>query len=96
MTFRPPGPPRPNPIGTEASLDGDSVPKPLGFTAFAPEWLFSLGRPSPPRHSGPWAGAPVASLRCRILRPGEVSILRAILAKMTSMQKNLPERSLVG
>ena len=36
-------------------------------------WFF-LGRLSPPRHSGRWVGAPVASLRCRILRPGEVSI----------------------
>ncbi len=32
------------------------------------------GRLAPPRHSGCWVGAPVASLRCRILRPGEVSI----------------------
>jgi len=34
----------------------------------------SLGRLTPPRHSGRWVGAPVASLRCRTLRPGEVSI----------------------
>ena len=27
-----------------------------------------------PLHSGRWVGAPVASLRCRILRPGKVSI----------------------
>ena len=33
-------------------------------------------RLAPPRHSGPWVGAPVASLRCRTLRPGEVSINR--------------------
>jgi hypothetical protein len=55
---------------------GDSVPKPLGFTAFPPEWLFSLGRLTPPRHSGRWVGARVASLRSPILRPGEVSINR--------------------
>jgi hypothetical protein len=33
-----------------------------------------LGRLAPPRHSGRWVGARVASLRCPILRPGEVSI----------------------
>ena len=32
------------------------------------------GRPAPPRHSGPWVGALVASLRCRVLRPGVASI----------------------
>jgi hypothetical protein len=54
-------------------LVGDSVPKPLGFIAFAPEccWEGGLRRPN---HSGRWVGAPVASLRCRILSPGEVSI----------------------
>ena len=35
-----------------------------------------LGRLAPPRHSGRWVGARVASLRCPILRPGEVSINR--------------------
>jgi hypothetical protein len=51
---------------------GDSVPKPLGFSAFPPEWLFRfLGRQTPPRHSGRWIGARVASLRRPILRPGE-------------------------
>jgi hypothetical protein len=28
-------------------------------------------RLAPPRHSGRWVVAPVASLRCRILRPGD-------------------------
>ncbi len=55
-------------------LIGDSVPKPLGFSAFPPEWLFSLGRLAPPRHSGRWVGARVASLRSPILRPGKASI----------------------
>jgi hypothetical protein len=32
--------------------------------------LSSLRRPEPPRHSGRWIGAQVASLRCRTLRPG--------------------------
>ena len=57
----------------KAFLVGDAVPKPLGFTALPPEW-FLLGRLPPPRHSGRWVGARVASLRCLILRPGEVSI----------------------
>ena len=65
-------------------LVGDAVPKPLGFTAFPPEWLFSLGRLAPPRHSGRWVGARVASLRCPILRPGEASINR----KMRRKKKN--------
>jgi hypothetical protein len=55
----------------KAFLVGDAVPKPLGFTALPPEWL-SSGRLTPPRHSGRWVGARVASLRCLILRPGEV------------------------
>jgi hypothetical protein len=58
-------------IRTQAFLDGDAVPMPLGFTAFSPEWLGSLGRLAPPRHSGRWVGARVASLRSPILRPGE-------------------------
>lgn len=32
------------------------------------------GRLAPPRHSGSRAGAPVASLRCRILRAGVLRI----------------------
>ena len=35
------------------------------------------GTADPPRHSGPWVGAPVASLRGRTLRPGAVSITPA-------------------
>ena len=62
---------------------------PLGFTAFAPEWLL-LGRLAPPRHSGPWVGAPVASLRCRTLRPGEISINQGA-ARKHSYRKLLPE-----
>jgi hypothetical protein len=68
------GLPQAKPNRKEAFLVGDAVPKPLGFNALPPEWLVSLGRLAPPRHSGRWVGAPVASLRCRILRPGEVSI----------------------
>jgi len=58
----------------EAFSIGDSVPKPLGFSALPPEWLLSLGRLAPPRRSGRWVGARVASLRSPILRPGKSSI----------------------
>jgi hypothetical protein len=76
MRVRPLGSPEPKSNRKEALLVGDAVPKPLGFNALPPEWLIDLGRLAPPRHSGRWVGAPVASLRCRILRPGEVSISR--------------------
>ena len=81
MNLRPDDLPGPKPNRKEAFLVGDAVPKPLGFTAFPPEWLFFLGRLAPPRHSGRWIGAQVASLRCLILRPGEVSINRAAQRK---------------
>ena len=61
--------------GRRLSLDAGLCPKPLGFIAFPPEWL-ARGGLSPPRHSGRWIGARVASLRCRILRPGGASIDR--------------------
>src|SRR5205814_2921376 len=61
----------------EGFLYGDSVPKPLGFSAFPPEMavLFGAAVGAPP-FSGRWVGARVASLRCPILRPGEDSINR--------------------
>jgi hypothetical protein len=54
-------------------LVGGSFPQTQGFIAFWPQclWQGGLRRPN---HSGRWVGAPVASLRCRILSPGEVSI----------------------
>jgi len=69
--------PEQNQIERGLSILGDSVPKPLGFTAFTPEWQVCLGRLGRPAtlhafpHSGRWIGAQVASLRCPILRPGE-------------------------
>jgi hypothetical protein len=72
---------------------GDSVPKPLGFTAFPPEWLFSLGRLTPPRHSGRWVGARVASLRSPILRPGEASINRVARQWTAQLKTILPKVS---
>jgi len=80
-------------FGGRLFLVGDSVPKPLGLTAFPPEWLFSLGRLAPPRHSGRWVGARVASLRSLILRPGEVSINRVARRMATQFQKLLPKVS---
>jgi hypothetical protein len=76
MNQRPYNSPGAKPNRKKAFLLGDAVPKPLGFTAFPPEWLVCLGRLTPPRHSGRWVGARVASLRCLILRPGEVGINR--------------------
>jgi len=66
--------------------------------------LFGAAGAAPPTvtcllHSGRWVGAPVASLRCRILRPGEASINRAVLQEKAQMQeheKTLPKRSKVG
>jgi hypothetical protein len=81
----------PKPNRKRAFLLGDAVPKPLGFTAFPPESLFYLGRLTPPRHSGPWVGARVASLRCLILRPGEASINPAAHRKMNLFEKLLPK-----
>ena len=81
MNLRPYDFPGAKPNRKKAFLLGDAVPKPLGFTAFPPEWRLSLGRLAPPRHSGRWVGARVASLRCLILRPGEVSINRAARRK---------------
>jgi hypothetical protein len=72
----------------EAFFIGDSVPKPLGFSALPPEWLFSLGRLAPPRHSGRWVGARVASLRSPILRPGKASINHIELHCEKTLPKN--------
>ena len=82
--------PRAKPIRKKAFFDGDSVPKPLGFNAFPPEWLLSLGRLAPPRHSGRWIGARVASLRCPILRPGGASINR-VTSRTKILEKPLPK-----
>jgi hypothetical protein len=46
-----------------------------------------LGRQAPPRHSGRWVGARVASLRCPILRPGVASINR--VARRQELLENI-------
>jgi hypothetical protein len=91
MMVRPRSSPPPKSNRKGALLHGDSVPKPLGFTALPPEWFFCLGRLAPPRHSGRWVGAPVASLRCRIFRPGEFSIRSVAAAETNQWQKSLPD-----
>jgi hypothetical protein len=53
---------------------GTLSPNPWDLPLSRQNGCFVLGRLVPPRHSGRWVGAPVASLRCRILRPGKVSI----------------------
>ena len=55
-------------------------------------------RDGPPRPFRPLGRARVASLRCRILRPGEASINRAARSekiKNAKTQQPLPERSQV-
>jgi len=52
-----------------------------------------LGRLAPPRHSGRWVGARVASLRCPILRPGEASISQVARQRTTQLKKLLPKVS---
>jgi hypothetical protein len=91
MNLRPYDFPGVKPNRKKAFLVGDAVPKPLGFTALPPEWLL-LRRLPPPRHSGRWVGARVASLRCLILRPGELSINRA--ARQTKTQRKLLQKPL--
>jgi hypothetical protein len=80
-----------SPNRKEAFLVGDAVPKPLGFSAFPPEWLFFLGRLVPPRHSGRWLGARVASLRSPILRPGKASINTSGCTPKGGYRKTLAE-----
>jgi hypothetical protein len=56
---------------------GDAVPKPLGFTAFPPEWLVCLGRLAPPRHACvrnriPAAGSALRSHPCVAVSSAQV------------------------
>ena len=63
-------------LGTGRVVDalGDSVPKPLGFIAFAPEWLAAGAARRRPAIPAP--GSALGSHPCvaTILRPGEASI----------------------
>jgi hypothetical protein len=67
-----------NQIGRGRCLIGDAVPKPLGFTAFPPEWLILfLGRLMPPHHAGvryriPAAGSALGSHPCVALSSAQV------------------------
>jgi hypothetical protein len=63
-----------NPIGRKALLKM-GTPSPYLWDLSLSRQNGSLqGRLTPPRHSGRWVGAPVASLRSRTFRPGRVSI----------------------
>ena len=68
-------------FGKRLFLLGDSVPKPLGFSAFPADIIVHFGAGegdgvrhgvamTPPRVSATRASARVASLRCPILCPG--------------------------
>ncbi len=77
MNLRPDDLPGPKPNRKKALLLGDAVPKPLGFTAFPPEWLFFLGRLAPPRHACvryriPAAGSALGSHPCVALSSAQV------------------------
>ena len=51
-------------FGKRLFLVGDSVPKPLGFTAFPPEWLFSFHWGGRRRPAIPAAGSALRSHPC--------------------------------
>src|SRR5437867_1966488 len=70
---------------------GTPSPNPWDLSLSRQNGCLLLGRLAPPRHSGRWVGAPVASLRCRTLRPGEVSINRAARGEKIPIKKNLPD-----
>src|SRR5271155_4122221 len=64
-----------SPTAEERCFNWGLCPQPPGIYRFRARMLL-VGRLAPPLHSGRWVGAPVASLRCRTLRPGKVSIKR--------------------
>ncbi len=65
----------------EGFLTWGRCPQTPGIYRLPARMAVSLGRLAPPRHSGRWVGARVASLRCPILRPGEASINREMRRK---------------
>ena len=80
--------------GTPVIPVGGFVPKPLGFIAFASEWL-TAGAACGALSFRRWVGAPAASLRSRVFRPGEASINRAERSEKIQIKKNLPDSALV-
>jgi hypothetical protein len=89
----PPGrSPSQNRIGRSFLNLGTLSPSPWDLPPYRQNGCSRWGGWRRPAHSGRWVGAPVASLRCRILRPGEVSINRV----KRSEKKKLLERSQVG
>ena len=96
MNRRAYGFPERKPNRKKAFFSWGRCPQTPGIYRFPAGMLVFLGRLAPPRwralpHSGRWIGAQVASLRCPILRPGEVSINRAGGRKMTQLEKLLPK-----
>jgi hypothetical protein len=81
-----------NQIGKGLLYLGTPSPNPWDLPPFRQNGGFSSGRLTPPRRSGRWVGARVASLRCLILRPGEASINR----QCEERRKLLPKVSTVG
>src|ERR1019366_6639272 len=80
------------PFDKRLFLVGGAVPQPPWVSPFSPqEWFFFWGGLAPPRHSGRWVGARVASLRSPILRPGEVSINRVGRRRKIQLEKLLPK-----
>ena len=80
------------PAEEELLFFGGAAPKPPGFTAFWPGLLAPESEPdSLSSNPGLRDGAQVASLRCPILRSGEVSLNLLVAAG-----KNLFEKLLAG
>ena len=84
-------PPLPDKAATGIVFTWGRRPQTPGIYRFRARMLL-VGRLTPPHDSGRWVGAPVASLRCRTLRPGEASI-----SPPGSLSKNcLPNRPSAG
>ena len=78
--------------GRRAYLDGDSVPMPLGFIALRQAFA-CRGGDAAPNDARASVGAPVASLRCRILRRGDVQYKSPCSpARVSSLPDPLPAR----
>jgi hypothetical protein len=77
MNMRPYGFPGRKPNRKKAFFSWGRCPQTPGiYRIFRQNGCSLLGRLAPPRHSGRWVGARVASLRSLILRPGKVSVNR--------------------
>jgi len=92
MNMRPYGFPGRKPNRKKAFFSWGRCPQTPGiYRVFRQNGCSLLGRLAPPRHSGRWVGARVASLRCPILRPGNVSINRVGRRRKIQLEKLLPK-----